>query len=264
MTHWLRRALPIVLVTAAVVAPSAAYGAHVFGDVPEDSPHAAGIAYVDSKGITHGCDAQGNYCPSKPVGRDEMATFLYRASGNDPGTAPSVNADRVDGLDSTELRGQTGARGPAGPAGPAGPPGPTGGFGTFYNASTFSLTSSGCPSDMYRLVVVRQFGTTLPWQPVACRAAYELPINQSETMASTSGEASTGAPPPAGLFTDSTSAPYANGGVLTCAMSNLPSSDDGFLSVSCGATTEPGDLDTLAAYLATQPESNPVLLYRMP
>ena len=103
-SRWLRRALPIVI-TAAVVAPATAYA---FNDVPSDSPHAAGIAYVDSAGITHGCDSSGNYCPDNPVTRGQMATFLYRASGNDPSTAPSVNAKTVGGKTASQLQGFSG------------------------------------------------------------------------------------------------------------------------------------------------------------
>ena len=102
--RWLRRALPIII-TAAVVAPATAYA---FNDVPSDSPHKDGIAYVDSANITHGCDNQGNYCPDNPVTRGQMATFLYRASGNDPATAPSVNAAKVGGKTAAELGGFSG------------------------------------------------------------------------------------------------------------------------------------------------------------
>jgi len=111
--RWFRRALPIVI-TAAVVAPATAYA---FNDVPADSQHKDGIAYVDSANITHGCDNSGNYCPDNPVNRGQMATFLYRASGNDPATAPSVNAAKVGGKTAAELQG---APGPAGPAGVSG------------------------------------------------------------------------------------------------------------------------------------------------
>ena len=97
--RWLRRVLPIVI-TAVVVAPAAAYA---FNDVPSDSPHKDGIAYVDSANITHGCDNAGNYCPDNPVTRGQMATFLYRASGNDPATAPSVNAAKVGGTPANQV-----------------------------------------------------------------------------------------------------------------------------------------------------------------
>ena len=126
--RWLRRSL-VVLITAAVVAPTAAYATHVFDDVEDDFVHAPGIEYVADKGITTGCDAN-NYCPNNPLTRGQMATFLYRASGNAPGIAPSVNADTVDGLDSTELGGAVGPTGPEGPPGPPGTPGTNGTNGT--------------------------------------------------------------------------------------------------------------------------------------
>src|SRR5687767_11127005 len=117
--RWLRRLL-VVALTTAVVAPTAAYATHVFDDVEDDFTHAPGIEYVAEKGITTGCDAN-NYCPNNPLTRGQMATFLFRSSGNDPDTAPSVNADMVDGLDSTELVGAPGPAGADGAPGPAGP-----------------------------------------------------------------------------------------------------------------------------------------------
>ena len=60
------------------------------------------FAELATKGIAQGCGPDA-YCPDAPVTRGQMATFLHRASGNAPGIAPSVNADTVDGLDSTQL-----------------------------------------------------------------------------------------------------------------------------------------------------------------
>jgi hypothetical protein len=60
------------------------------------------------------------------------ALRLQTAASNPPMTVNSetkvdnLNADKVDGLDSTELQGQTGATGPAGPKGDAGDTGATG------------------------------------------------------------------------------------------------------------------------------------------
>src|SRR5688500_2836525 len=119
--RWLRRLL-VVALTAAVVAPTTAYATHVFDDVEDDLVHAPGIEYVADKGITTGCDGD-SYCPNNPLTRAQMATFLFRASGNDPETPASVNADTIDGLDSTELGGAVGPAGPEGPPGPAGPAG---------------------------------------------------------------------------------------------------------------------------------------------
>lgn len=74
-----------------------------FTDVPASHPHAAGIGYVASKGISIGSEGGSTFNPDAYVTRGQMATFLYRASGNDPDTLPSVNADMVDGKHADEL-----------------------------------------------------------------------------------------------------------------------------------------------------------------
>lgn len=73
-----------------------------FDDVPPDQVHAEGIAWLVENGIAAGCQT-GRFCPSDPVSRSQMATFLHRLSGTAEGVDPVVDADRVDGLDSTEL-----------------------------------------------------------------------------------------------------------------------------------------------------------------
>lgn len=103
--NWLRRALPLVIV-AAVAAPVGAWAAAGFSDVPDDSPHVAGITYVKGAGITSGC-TPSTYCPDQAVTRGQMATFLYRSSGNAPGVAPSVNAATLDGHTAEELMDDT-------------------------------------------------------------------------------------------------------------------------------------------------------------
>jgi hypothetical protein len=100
--RWVRLAVVIAL-TAAVVAPATALAFHYFDDVADGTTHAPGIEYVADKGITLGCDSD-SYCPNDPLTRAQMATFLYRSSGNDPATPPSVNADMLDGLDSTQFQ----------------------------------------------------------------------------------------------------------------------------------------------------------------
>jgi len=89
-----RSAFMIVLAFLLVV-PAVAFGTDVFDDVSDTSVHTDGIGF--------GCDAT-NYCPSDNVTRAQMGTFLYRLSGNDPATPPSVDADKVDGLNSTDLQ----------------------------------------------------------------------------------------------------------------------------------------------------------------
>jgi hypothetical protein len=52
--------------------------AGVFGDVPCASPFAPWIEALAAAGITGGCGG-GNYCPTQPVRRDQMAAFLLKA-----------------------------------------------------------------------------------------------------------------------------------------------------------------------------------------
>ena len=50
----------------------------VFGDIPTDHWAAAWIERLAAEGVTAGCGS-GNYCPTLPVTRDQMAVFLLRA-----------------------------------------------------------------------------------------------------------------------------------------------------------------------------------------
>lgn len=118
-----RLMLAIAAALGLLVTPAAVLAATGFADVPEGSTHEPGIQWAVDNGITVGCAEQGNYCPEEAVSRAQMATFLHRASGNDPATPPSVNADKVDGFDAAELMAGGGGEGPAGPPGPAGPAG---------------------------------------------------------------------------------------------------------------------------------------------
>src|SRR5262245_48541848 len=49
-----------------------------FLDVPQSSPFHAPVETIIRDGITSGCGG-GNYCPSSPVTRAQMAVFLLRA-----------------------------------------------------------------------------------------------------------------------------------------------------------------------------------------
>ena len=67
----------------------------IFGDVPCPSPFADWIEEVAAEGITAGCGG-GNYCPTSPVRRDQMAVFLLKAehgSGYTPPGCTGVFAD---------------------------------------------------------------------------------------------------------------------------------------------------------------------------
>ena len=68
--------------------PPPATGA-VFGDVPANHWAAAWIEQLYAEGITGGCSG-GNYCPSSPVTRDQMAVFLLRAEHGSAYTPPAA------------------------------------------------------------------------------------------------------------------------------------------------------------------------------
>lgn len=58
-----------------------------FGDVGT-GPHLEAIARVAAAGITRGCGDGTHFCPTKPVTRAQMASFLARALELEPATAP--------------------------------------------------------------------------------------------------------------------------------------------------------------------------------
>jgi hypothetical protein len=51
-----------------------------FLDVPLDGPFFEFIGKLSARGVTAGC-VGGNYCPSEPVTREQMAAFIIRARG---------------------------------------------------------------------------------------------------------------------------------------------------------------------------------------
>jgi hypothetical protein len=66
-----------------------------FADVPASSPFHNDIITVATNGITGGCGG-GNYCPTSPVRRDQMAVFLLKSehgSGYAPPPCAGVFAD---------------------------------------------------------------------------------------------------------------------------------------------------------------------------
>jgi hypothetical protein len=92
-----KRALVAAVAVALVTIPAAAaIGQSIFDDVPDTSTHLDGVTFVSESGVSVGCDENNNFCPSDFVSRDQMATFLYRLSGNDPATPPSVHASSAD------------------------------------------------------------------------------------------------------------------------------------------------------------------------
>jgi hypothetical protein len=98
------RRLPLVAVAlaAAVAFPLGVIASHQFSDVPNTNTFHADIDAIADAGVTTGC-APGKYCPKDFVTREQMAAFLNRLGALGPGKTPVVNADLVDGLNSTQL-----------------------------------------------------------------------------------------------------------------------------------------------------------------
>jgi hypothetical protein len=52
----------------------------VFADVPASNPFAKWIEELYLRGVVAGCGG-GNYCPTDPVTREQMAVFLTQTFG---------------------------------------------------------------------------------------------------------------------------------------------------------------------------------------
>jgi S-layer homology domain len=61
----------------AINPPACVAGQEMFNDVPASSPFCPFIEELARRGITGGCGG-GNYCPSAPVTRQQMAVFLVK------------------------------------------------------------------------------------------------------------------------------------------------------------------------------------------
>jgi hypothetical protein len=73
----------------------AACGTPVFGDVPAASPFCPWIEDLARRGVVSGCGS-GNYCPTQPVTREQMAVFVLRtldALANPPACTTPMFAD---------------------------------------------------------------------------------------------------------------------------------------------------------------------------
>ena len=92
-----KRAAVIIVLALVLVIPGVAGATHVFLDVGDGDTHAEGIEWVADAGVSVGCGDGTNYCPDDDVSRAQMGTFMYRLSGNDPATDPSVNAATLEG-----------------------------------------------------------------------------------------------------------------------------------------------------------------------
>ena len=68
----------VVLIAGMLTVPIA-LATHLFSDVPDSSPHHDDVARIAGAGVTAGCTPT-LFCPSDPVRRDQMASFLGRGS----------------------------------------------------------------------------------------------------------------------------------------------------------------------------------------
>lgn len=99
-SRYLRVALGAIALSLAV--PLAVLGGgQSFADVPPSHQFFTSIEAVKAANVTSGCGDGTNYCPNGLVTRGQMAAFMNRLGALSAGSNPVVNADRVDGLDSS-------------------------------------------------------------------------------------------------------------------------------------------------------------------
>jgi hypothetical protein len=89
-----------VVAIAALAFPLGVLANHQFSDVPTGASYHDDVEALVAAGVTTGCGG-GEYCPTDAVTRGQMAQFLNRLGNLDGNTAPSVDADELDGLDSS-------------------------------------------------------------------------------------------------------------------------------------------------------------------
>lgn len=97
-----RAAVVLMVLGLALGIPLGVLASHQFADVPDSNIFHDDIDALVTNGITFGCGG-GNFCPSNFVTREQMAAFMNRLGSLDGTTAPSVNADQVDGYDANGL-----------------------------------------------------------------------------------------------------------------------------------------------------------------
>jgi hypothetical protein len=99
VSGWVRTAV-IAVVTALLVAPLTALATHTFTDVSDSNTFHDDIAWLESVGITQGCNPPSNteYCPDDNVTRGQMAAFLHRNATN---LAPRAAFNTNEGPDNT-------------------------------------------------------------------------------------------------------------------------------------------------------------------
>ena len=167
-----RAVLVALILGAAIAFPLGVLASHQFSDVPDSNPYHADIDALVDSGVTTGCGG-GKYCPSAFVTRGEMAAFMNRLGALQAGKTPVVNADKIDGLDSTDLLGGGSGMGDVVAAGRVGalgglttPPqfGTTGVAVTHVATGIYQLTFPGYDQS-HRYVVTGSPVTSFPGAP---------------------------------------------------------------------------------------------------
>jgi hypothetical protein len=93
--------LLVLSLAVVVLIPVTAVASHQFTDVPNSNIFHNDIAWLADNGITKGCNPPANtkYCPEANVTRQQMAAFMHRLAVN-----RVVDADKLDGMDSTAFK----------------------------------------------------------------------------------------------------------------------------------------------------------------
>jgi hypothetical protein len=85
----LTRGASAIVIQKLFALPDFAPTTPTFADVPQSRPDYAAIESIFHAGITSGCGG-GNFCPDVALQRGQMATFVVKAMGIDPSTAPQT------------------------------------------------------------------------------------------------------------------------------------------------------------------------------
>lgn len=87
---------------ALLASPLVALASHQYSDVPNSNPFHGDIAAITNAGVTSGCGGN-EFCPNRTLTRAEMAAFMNRLGALAPNKTPVVNADKLDGLTSSQF-----------------------------------------------------------------------------------------------------------------------------------------------------------------
>ncbi|MEX2194859.1 MAG: hypothetical protein WD844_06195 [Thermoleophilaceae bacterium] len=136
-------------------------GGAVYGCRAPDAPPGDNVACLYADNLRGGKaflfrSQEGPTVGHFDLGNPAGAPFTTNATG----LVTNLNADKVDGLDASQLQGQTGPQGSAGPQGPAGPAGATGPPGPTVSAEISTgtnVTLSGIETTVAQTTITLPF-----------------------------------------------------------------------------------------------------------